>query len=285
MSNLQKPAGSFKASLQKATLNDRPSPSPAPSQVSTTSTSKNDLKRKRPEPTDVVFSQPANTGTGSDIRSQIYYGLGFLKEKQEPMKAEDVLNYLSLSNVAGVYKQMITKILREHEKVVYDPIANTYAYRAFKNIRSEEALLQYLQNQPTAQGLKVSDLRDGWATPEDAINKLEREGKVLTIRNKKDNQPRMVWLDDSTLKFTVDQEFQEIWKQIKVPDAAAVAAALLKEKLTPASKIHTPKKVVKAPEKKKKKQRQGGKVTNKHMMGILKDYSHLSKDKEAKRRQ
>lgn len=282
MSSLPKQVGGFKESLQKASSN-RPSPSPTPTQASSTNTNKNDLKRKRPEPTDIVFSQPANTGVGEEIATRIVYTLDFLKDKQEPKKFEDILSYLSLSNIDEGYKGSVRRILRTHLKVLYDPVANTYAYRAFKDIRSEEDLLKFLQNQPTAQGLKVADLRDGWAGAEDAINKLERQGKVLTIRNKKDNHPRMVWLDDPSLKFPIDQEFQDIWKQIKVPDAAAVAAALQKEKLTPASKVHTPKKVVKAPEKKKKKQRTGGKVTNKHMLGILKDYSHLSKDKEAKR--
>ena len=283
MSSLQKSVSGFKASLQKASSNDRPSPSPVPSQVSNTGVSKNDLKRKRLDPTDTVYSQPLNTGTGTDIGSRIHYALEYLKKEQASKKADDVLGFLSLLDAAEMYKRKITDILKGHQKVLYDPIANTYTYRAFKDISSEEGLLKYLQNQPTAQGLKVFDLRDGWAGAEEAINKLEREGKILTVRNKKDNHPRMVWLDDPSLKFTVDPEFQEIWKQIKVPDAAAVATALQKEKLVPASKIHMQKKVIKVPEKKKKKARQGGKVTNKHMQGILKDYSHLSKDKEGKR--
>ena len=65
----------------------------------------------------------------------------------------------------------------------------------------------------------------------------------------------MVWLDDPSLKFTVDDEFKAMWQHIKVPDAAAVAAALQKERLVPASKIQVVKKVAKAPEKKKKKAR------------------------------
>ena len=109
------------------------------------------------------------------------------------------------------------------------------------------------------------------------IDKLEGEGKVLATRNKKDNQAKMVWLDDPSLKFTVDDEFKAMWLQIKVPDAATVAAALQKENLVPASKVQLVKKPAKVQEKKKKKARQGGKVTNKHMIGVLKDYSHLKK--------
>ena len=275
MSGLQKQG--FKASLQKGSTNDRPSPSPAPSQASNTSTSKNDLKRKRADEPVTVFSQPADTGTGVSLAVQIMYAVDHLKEKQQPLKLKDILAFLSLTNEDKAYKKRVAAALRKIEKILYDQTADTYEYRAFKDIRSEEGLLKYLQNQPTAMGLSVKDLRDGWAGAEDAINKLERDGKVMAIRNKKDGHPRMVWLDDPSLKFTVDSEFQAIWHQIKVPDAVTVAAALQKEQLVPASKIQLTKKVAKAPEKKKKKARQGGKVTNKHMLGVLRDYSHLKK--------
>lgn len=277
MSSLQKQLGGFKASLQKASSSDRPSPSPAPSQASNTNTGKNDLKRKRADEPVTVFSQPADTGTGTSLKVQIVYAVDHLKEKQQPMKLKDILAYLSLAHEDKAYKNRVAGALRKIEKVLYDQTADTYEYRAFKDIRSEEGLLKYLQNQPTAQGLSVKDLRDGWAGAEDAINKLEGEGKVMAIRNKKDNHPKMVWLDDPSLKFMVDPEFQAIWQHIKVPDATTVATALQKEQLVPASKIQLVKKVAKAPEKKKKKARQGGKVTNKHMMGVLKDYSHLKK--------
>lgn len=274
MSDFQKPMGGFKASLQKGSNPERPSQSPAPSQASNASTSTNGLKRKRPEET---FSQPLDTGTGESLPVQVVYATDFLKENERECKLGEILAYLSLSNHDKAYKNRVAHTLRAVDKILYDKAADTYAYRAFHDIRSAEGLLKFLQDQPTAQGIDVKKLKDGWKAAEDAVNKLESQGKVMAIRNKKDHHAKMVWLDDPSLKFTVDDEFKAMWQQIKVPDAAAVAVALQKERLVPASKIHLVKKVVKAPEKKKKKARQGGKVTNKHMVGILKDYSHLKK--------
>ena len=274
MSDFHKPMGGFKASLQKGANPERPSQSPAPSQASNASTSTNDLKRKRPEE---AFSQPLDTGTGNTLPVQVVYAKDFLRENEKAYKLDEILSYLSLSNHDKAYKNRIAHTLRAVDKILYDRTMDTYAYRAFHDIRSAEGLLKFLQDQPTAQGIDVKKLKDGWKAAEDAVNKLESQGKVMAIRNKKDHHAKMVWLDDPSLKFMVDDEFKAMWQQIKVPDAAAVATALQKERLVPASKIQLVKKVAKAPEKKKKKARQGGKVTNKHMVGVLKDYSHLKK--------
>lgn len=290
MSSLQNQMSAFKASLAAASGKSNktaarvsaqlePSPSPAPSQASVSNPNKNDLKRKRPEPTNVVYSQPADTGTGRNTMVQITYAIEFLKTQGTSQALKDVVDYLSLHNHDENYKRTITTILRNHPKVIYDHASNTYSYRPLHDIRSEQQLLGYLQGQNTAQGLNVRELRDGWAGAEDAINKLETEGKILATRNKKDNHAKMVWPDDPSLKFTIDSEFQDIWHKIKIPDSSAVADALEKEGLTPANKTRHVKKAPNVQEQKKKKKapRKGGKTTNKHMEGILRDYTHLRK--------
>lgn len=45
-------------------------------------------------------------------------------------------------------------------------------------------------------------------------------------RNKKDNQAKMVWLDDPTLGFIIDDEFKDIWHKIKLPEPAGLAEEL-----------------------------------------------------------
>ena len=286
MSNLSGQLSAFKASLAAASgkpnkpsvaANTKPSPSPVPSQASISGTSKTDHKRKRQEATNVVYSQPADTGTGKHVMVQVTYAIEYLKNAGTPQKFKDIGSYLSLHN-HDESKQTVAAILKNHEKVIYDRTQSTYSYRPLHDIRSEQQLLGYLQGQPTAQGLLVKDLRDGWAGAEDAINRLEAKGKLLATRNKKDNHARMVWPDDPSLKFTIDPEFQEMWHKIKIPAPEAVADALEKEGLTPANKTRHVKKAPKPQEQKKKKApRKGGKTTNKHMEGMLRDYSHMRK--------
>lgn len=255
-------------------------PSPAPSSHPPTS-SKQELKRKRPDQSNVVYSQPADTGTGKNIMTQVTYAIEHLKTKGTPLTLMDLLSYLSLQHREDEYKRTIGTILRSHDKVDYenkgDGGEGTYSFRPVHNIRSGERLLGHLQSQPTAQGLNVRELRDGWPGAEEAINQLEYEGKLLVTRNKKDNHARMVWPNDPSLAVHIDEEFQAIWQKIKLPEAAALADDLEKAGLTPANKSRGIRVKPKAPEKKTKKPRKGGKTTNSHMVGVLRDYSHLKK--------
>ncbi|KAL8737455.1 MAG: hypothetical protein Q9181_001671 [Wetmoreana brouardii] len=257
----------------------KPVPSPSPSQAS--DASKNDLKRKRPVHPDVPYSQPKDTGVGQELMTQMTYAVEFLKNKNTPQTLADILSYLSLQTRDDQFKRKIQLILTNHQKVSYEPKANgtpaLFSYRPPHNIRSAESLLRHLQSQRTAEGLSVKELKDGWPNVEDEIDQLELEGKLLVTRNKKDNHARMVWPNDPSLNFEVDEEFQKIWHKIKLPEADALAEELEREGLTPARKNRVIKKPMKIQEKPKRKTRAGGKTTNVHMAGVLKDFSHLRK--------
>lgn len=243
--------------------------------------SQTDLKRKRPEQQNVVYSQPADTGTGRHIMTQVTYAIEYLKTKGSPHSLADLLSYLSLEHREDEYKRTIGTILRSHHKVNYEPkndgSEDLFSFRPLHNIRAADSLLAHLQSQPTAQGLSVRELRDGWLDAEAAIDELERKGKLLVTRNKKDDHPKMVWPNDPSLSIHIDDEFQIMWEKIKLPEPGAVADQLEKAGLTPTSKSKAPKTKVKQQEQKSKKPRRGGKTTNTHMIGVLRDYSHLKK--------
>lgn len=213
--------------------------------------------------------------------TQVTYAIEYLKTKGTPQTLGDLLSYLSLQYRDDEYKKTVGTILKNHEKVIYDGKANggeaTFSFRPVHDIRSGERLLKFLQSQPTAQGINVRDLRDGWPGAEEAINELESEGKLLVTRNKKDNHAKMVWPDDPSLLLNIDEEFQAIWHKIKLPDPGALADELEKENLTPADKRRGAKVKTKVIDKKSKKTKRPGKTTNMHMVGVLRDYSHLKK--------
>lgn len=258
-----------------APTNAVPSPSPAPTKQPV----QIDLKRKRPDPS--AFSQPADTGTGKHIRTQIHYAIENLKEKGRPQTLTDITAYLNIHNEPEQHKKNIGRILRAHEKVQYDPRNDggegTYSYRPIHNIRTAQDLLGFLQSQATALGLQVKEMKDGWPGAEAAIDDLEGQGKLLVTRNKKDNHAKMVWLDDPSLRFPVDDEFQILWHRIKLPEPGALADELEKAGMQPANKSRGLKVKVVEPQKKTKKARRGGKTTNTHMENVLRDYSHLKK--------
>jgi transcription initiation factor TFIIE subunit beta len=231
----------------------------------------------------IVYSQPADTGTGKDIMTNVLYAIQKLKEKNTPLTFEDIVGYLSLQERRHDqgYVHALRSILQVHEKINYDPSGadgkGTFSFRPPHNIRSEEQLLQKLQSQTTMTGILVKDLKEGWPGVEQTIDKLEQEGKLLVTRNKKDNHPKMVWANDPSLVHPFDDEFRQIWEKTKVPDQQHVLEELEKAGMIPANKNKVAKPRPKLEQKKTKKPRRTGKTTNTHMMGILRDYSHLKR--------
>jgi transcription initiation factor TFIIE subunit beta len=238
---------------------------------------------RRHEPANVVYSQPADTGTGKDIMTNVLYAIQKMKEKNAPLTFEDIVGYLSLQERRHDqgYVHALRSILQVHDKVNYDPSGaggkGTFGFRPPHNIRSEEQLLQKLQSQTTMTGILVKDLKEGWPGVEQTIDKLEQEGKLLVTRNKKDNHPKMVWANDPSLMHKFDDEFRQIWEKTKVPDQQQVIEDLEKAGMIPTNKNKVVKPRPKVEQKKTKKPRRTGKTTNTHMMGILRDYSHLKR--------
>ncbi|KAH0556453.1 hypothetical protein GP486_005635, partial [Trichoglossum hirsutum] len=175
-------------------------PTPRPSTPSSSSVS--DLKRKRPDNSStIVYSQPADTGTGRYIMTQVTYAVDYLKSKETPQTLASIIGYLSLQAHTPESKRTIANILKKHDRVEFTPSgtpgktsnwdSGTYRFRPIHNIRSATELLAYLQSQPSAQGLSVKELKDGWSAAEEAIDLLESQSQLLVTRNKKDNHARM----------------------------------------------------------------------------------------------
>jgi transcription initiation factor TFIIE subunit beta len=259
-------------------------PPPPPSSLSTTAAA-SERKRKRPDAAaNVVYSQPADTGTGRNIMTQVSYAVDYLKSKDAPQNLAQIVSYLSLHSDDS--RQTIAHILKQHERVehIADKAsrrwdAGTYRFRPLHDIRSADDLLRFLQKRATAQGLSVKELKDGWPGAEEAIDLLEKRNQILVTRNKKDNHAKMVWANDASLMQKVDPQFQTLWFKATLPSKEDLPRELDKLGLKPTST--DPSTRVVAPlatkQKKQKKPRKGGRTTNTHMTDILRDYSSLKK--------
>ena len=250
---------------------------PSPSKSSQQANGGTAPKRKRPDANAIVFSQPADTGKGRETMTQIAYATGYLKTKDTPQTLADILGYLSLHNAPAETQHVIRIILQQHDKVIYDPKGfegrGSYAWRPPHDIRTGDQLLRHLQAQPTAQGLPVKDLLEGWPKAGDEIRRLEDSKKLLVVRNKKDDHARMVWPDDPSLAQEVDVEFRDLWHKIRLPEPEVLQDELRKADIVPTNKAAVAKAKVQMQEKKTKKPRRSGKITNTHMAHILRDYS------------
>ena len=217
----------------------------------------------------------------------------YLKEKSPNIVPfEQLIGYLSLPNDAAGNIPLIKRALRGHERATYLPKSasgtgkEAFKYRPTHPVTNSEELTTYLAQQPTAQGISVKDLKDGWPDCAPYLDTLEREGKILVTRNKKDNSPRMVWADSPSYHITTttgpnsvpqqaDADFMDIWSKTRLPGSEQeLRSELEKAGLTPTSQVKEVKTLGGGKRKEKRRvNRRGGKTTNSHMLGILKDYT------------
>ena len=88
-------------------------PSPSPASQSTPSPSSKEQKRKRERETlPVVYSQPSETGYGSDSYTQVTYIIEFLKKKGEPKSFKEILEYMSFQGLPEQQRRTLAAILR-----------------------------------------------------------------------------------------------------------------------------------------------------------------------------
>ncbi|KAH8112097.1 transcription initiation factor IIE subunit beta [Phellopilus nigrolimitatus] len=240
MSALARDAAAFKSSLQRQDFtswhsnpslknkSELPTTAPAPA-ASSSSTPADPTKQKKRPKQNIVYSQPADTGTGSDINTQIVYAVDHLKHNGNPMRLQDLA---IVTNTPLDSNQVLFERFRSHDRVVHDSKTDLYSYRHDFTFRNKAALLTEIQRHTRrGGGLSVRTLKESWKDAPQAIEELEQEGEVLVTRTTKDQQMRMVFWNEikpveDTGGMAVEQEFKDLWHSLKVPTDADLLRAL-----------------------------------------------------------
>ncbi|KAF2203358.1 transcription initiation factor IIE, beta subunit [Delitschia confertaspora ATCC 74209] len=257
-------------------------PVAAPSPTPSTSSNSNN-KRKRPiddVPAGTVHSQPADTGIGEHMGTTFGWAIKELQRRDpEWMTLTEIFDYLGPTVRDNPQRRGQLKLILQSpssERIEWDG-EDKFRYRPKLPVRNAEQLKGFLQQQKSAQGILVKDLKDGWPNVQEAIEVMERKKELLVTHNKKDGSARTIWMNDPTLMHKVDPSFLNEWHKIPLPaNPDDLRNKLVAAGLKPCS---APKEIVPVgpKEKKKKVPRRGGRQTNTHMAGVLKDYSHKRK--------
>ncbi|KAF7759687.1 hypothetical protein Agabi119p4_11382 [Agaricus bisporus var. burnettii] len=209
---------------------------------------------------DIVYSQPADTGTGTNVNTQLVYAVSHLKSTHNPMRLQDIA---IVTNTPLDTNHLLLEKFKAHDKVQYDPKTDLYSYKHEFNFRSKAALLVEIQRQ-TRKGSGIS----------------ARE--VLVTRTVKDGQLRMVFYnelkpEEEGAGKLVEEEFRKLWHDLKVPNDVDLLKQLANEGL---QVTNAESSLPKAPTTKKKGKRGGAprqrqvRITNTHLKGEI----DLSKD-------
>ncbi|ETW79898.1 hypothetical protein HETIRDRAFT_386443 [Heterobasidion irregulare TC 32-1] len=276
MSILARDTAAFKSTLQGVDTKSWHSAGPS-SQTAPADQDHTGKKRKRPKSSMsyIVYSQPADTGTGTNVNTQLLYAVNHLKSVNGPMRLQDIA---IVTNTPLDVDQVLLEKFKSHERVEFDPKTNLYSFRHDFNFRNKAALLTEIQRATRrGGGLSVRSLKESWKEAPSAIEELENEGEVFVTRTLKDGQMRMVfWNELSNAAMTVPElnpskEFYDLWHSLKVPNEVDLLKQLQNEGLQ-ATAAEAP--VAKGPMGKKKGRKSGPRqrpvrLTNTHLKGQI----------------
>lgn len=184
----------------------------------------------------------------------------------QAVSVADLLSYLM--NVAeqsdGRLVDFFFKTFKRNGTVNWNEKENTYRYKPPYDVSSPEELLKYFQEQEIAKGIPITELQLGWKDCIPAIDQLDREHKLIVLRNKKDQSPRMIWANDPTLYAPLDDEYVKKWFSVSLPGEDEIRTKL--QAMSSKAAGEAPRVFQEGGKAKaKKKVRRGHKITNTHM--------------------
>ncbi|KAJ7071455.1 transcription initiation factor IIE subunit beta [Mycena amicta] len=231
MSKLAQDAASFQKTLKRQDFTSWHSnagtvpPPPPPPAASTSEAADSEYQppgKKKPRPrSNVVWSQPADTGSGNNVNTQLVYAVDYLKSTPNPVRLEDIA---LLTSTPLLEDSVLLEKFKAHDRVQYNPKTNLYSYKHEYSFRSKPALLTEIQRATkSGGGIHVKTLKEVWKDAPACVEELEAEGEVLATRTVKDGQLRMVFWNE--IKPTeeaggkpVEKEFMDLWHSLKLPD-------------------------------------------------------------------
>ncbi|KAG9005675.1 hypothetical protein FRB94_004987 [Tulasnella sp. JGI-2019a] len=235
--------------------------------------------KKKNKKSDVVWSQPSDTGTGTQRGTQLAFVLDFLKKSQNPIRLEDLA---LLSEVPTLETDpLLLEAFERDENVNKNPNNGLYTWKRVYHSRTPEQLLNEIRSKGRdGGGLSVKALKEGFPEVVQHIEQLEQQGKVLVTRNAKDNAPKFVFWNEITTEQggkMVDAEFVEIWDKLTNPVEADLLKALERSGLQATVSEDLPAQAPKGKKKKPKAQaKRIHKITNTHIdiagIDLTKDY-------------
>ncbi|KAH6688275.1 hypothetical protein F5X68DRAFT_205336 [Plectosphaerella plurivora] len=210
----------------------------------------------------------------------------YLRAQTSPKTGPEIMRHLEqnlyMREPSVTKYQNIIDALRSQSvvKFVPDPSlseqkwdSGTYVYLGkLGGIKDKIGLLAHLQAKTTMDPLQYKELKEGWPQCDGALAELERDHKIIMIREKKG--PKHIFIDDATLHHKVETDFLRMWQRVNIPSSEDIVKKLVAAGQKPASDDPSIAKQAEGGIKKKKRaNKRAAMTTNIHMQHLLKDFS------------
>uniref|UniRef100_UPI00398EC07F transcription initiation factor IIE subunit beta isoform X2 n=1 Tax=Pristiophorus japonicus TaxID=55135 RepID=UPI00398EC07F len=193
--------------------------------------------------------------------------------------------YRALPGSAGYKFGVLAKIVNYMKALLSNPKIDVtdgkYAFKPKYNLRDKKALLRLLDkhDQRGLGGILLEDIEEGLPNAQKAIKVLGDQIIFVTRPDKK----KILFYNDKSCQFTMDEEFQKLWRSIPVDsmDEEKIEEYLKRQGISSMQETG-PKKVVCVQKRKKpaSQRRRKFKTHNDHLAGVLEDYTEGVSGKE-----
>ncbi|KAI8902097.1 hypothetical protein BC833DRAFT_617066 [Globomyces pollinis-pini] len=205
------------------------------------------------------------------ISRQLFEIITLLKDEKGPIDNNEIIRKraIDILNTPELFEACKT-----NDRIIYDPINQTFQFEPTYNIRTKEDLLSLLKRNRGISGMEVKDLRESYTGVDALIEELVAVGAVLVVRNHRDNSLKLVYYNDTTYNVSISDEYKHYWHDIFFPTTLDLPAELRKVGLKPMQVEETKTKIISGKTKKAKRKTRV-KMTNVHLEGVdlTKDYN------------
>lgn len=197
-----------------------------------------------------------------------------------PLALEEILDETQHLDIGMKQKQwLMTEALVSNPKI--DIVDGKYAFKPKYNLKDKKALLRLLDkhDQRGLGGILLDDIEEGLPNAQKAIKALGDQIIFVTRPDKK----KILFYNDKSCQFTVDEEFQKLWRSVPVDsmDEEKIEDYLKRQGIS-SMQDSGPKKVIPVQKRKKanSQKKRRFKTHNDHLAGVLKDYTEVTPGKQ-----
>ncbi|XP_070535766.1 general transcription factor IIE subunit 2-like [Ptychodera flava] len=190
-----------------------------------------------------------------------------------PLTIDEILDETNQLDVGSKQKLwLVNEALCNNPKIQVLE-GHKYAFKPKYTLKGRKDLLRFLdrQDQQGMGGILLEDVQESLPHADKAVRILGDQ--IITIIRPVDKK-KVLFYNDKSCQFTVDDEFQKLWRAVPVEalDEGKIEEYLKKQGITSMQDIGG-KRI--APQKRKKPSRKGKKFKthNDHLTDVLKDYS------------
>lgn len=198
-----------------------------------------------------------------------------LDHDTHPLALEEILDETNQLNLGSRQRHwLVTEALNNNPKIQVTP-EGKYLFKPAYNIKDRKSFLRLLDkhDQRGLGGILLEDVQESLPNTEKALKVI---GDNVIIIQRPVDKKKVLFYNDKTLQFTVDEEFQKLWRSVAVDgiDEQKIEEYLQRQGITSMQDLGV-KKLLPMQKRKKPSSRKprSFKKHNDHMNDILQDYT------------